>query len=236
MSRLFITLLFAVGLASCSNDPAADPQAERDSAVAGALSEPIMTDPDLAGQSRNDTAVSGGGPATAEVPPHKRTPEEVERARQAARDLLGGAIDPAPFAEVTTDQSKLARAVTMEAIVAALKLGPAQCPAKVGYSFNWSARLPASLPIYPRGHAMVAAGTDDAGCKLRAVRFVTPVPVNDVIDFYFAMASKADLTPERRSEGTDQIVAGRNDAGAYAIYVRQRADGLSEVDLVTSGL
>lgn len=195
-----------------------------------------MVDPDLAGQSRGDSVLSGGGPALAEVPLDKRGPEEVERARAAARDLLGGRIEPAPAASATLPKSRLAGAVTMQAAAAALGFGPAQCPASVSYSFAWAARLPAALPIYPRGHARVAAGTDAAGCKVRAVRFVTPVAVGDVIDFYFAAARKANLGPQRRSEGDDEVISGRPGSGTFAVYVRQLPDGLTEVDLVTSGL
>ena len=94
------------------------------------------------------------------------------------------------------------------------------------------ARLPAALPVYPRGHARVAAGTDAAGCALRAVRFVTPVTVADAIDFYYASAAKARLAPQRSKAGGDEVVAGKG----FAVYVRQSSDGLTEVVLVTSGL
>jgi hypothetical protein len=228
-SILLLTLPLA--LAACGEEKKADPLAERDPAVTGALSDPIMADPDLTSQNRGDTALSGGGPATAEVPLDKRTPEEAEKARLDARDLLGGSIDPAPAATVTLPESRLAKAATPEAVAAALKLGPASCPAKVSYTFAWAARLPAALAIYPRGHARVAAGTDDAGCKLRSVRFATPVAVPDVVDYYYASARKAALAPERRKEGGDEVVAGAN----YAVYVRQGRDGMTEVDLVTSG-
>lgn len=234
--RNLIAALCVLSLGGCGEADKPAPLTERDSAVAGALGDPIMADPDLAGQSREDSALSGGGPAIAEIPPDKRSPEEAERARQEARELLGGLVAPAPVPTVTAKESKLARAATLEAVAAALQLGPAACPTKVSYTFAWAARLPVAVPIYPRGHARVAAGTDATGCKLRAVRFVTPVPTGEVIDFYFAVAGKAGLSPERRREGGDEVVAGRNGAGAFAVYVRPGADGMSEVDLVTSGL
>lgn len=231
--RLILIAPLVLALAACGGEQKADPRADRDAAVSNALDDPIMADPDLASQNRGDSALSGGGPATAEIPPDKRSPEEAERARLVAHDLLGGgAVDPAPTAVQTLPESALAKAVTLEAVAAALKLGPPQCPAKVQYSFAWAARLPAALPVYPRGHARVAAGTDEAGCHLRAVRFVTPVGVTDALDFYFATAKKADLSPQRRKEGADEVIAGEG----YAVYIRQTKDGLTEVDLVTSGL
>jgi hypothetical protein len=231
-----LLLILPVMLTACGGEEKSNPLAERDPAVTGALSDPIMTDPDLTSQNRGDSVLSGGGPATAEIPPDKRTPEEAEKARLAARDLLGGSIDPAPAASVTIPDSKLAKAVTPEAVAAALKLGQAACPAKVSYTFAWAARLPAALPVYPRGHTRIAAGTDESGCKLRSVRFVTPVAVSDVVDYYFASASKAALAPQRRKEGSDEVVAGTKGSAGYAVYVRQGRDGLTEVDLVTSGL
>lgn len=235
MRRSILLLTLPLALAACGEEEKADPLAERDPAVTGALSDPIMADPDLTSQNRGDTALSGGGPATAEIPPDKRTPEEAEKARLAARDLLGGTISPAPAATVTLPESRLAKAATPEAVAVALKLGSASCPARVSYTFAWAARLPVALPIYPRGHARVAGGTDEAGCKLRSVRYATPVAVSDVVDYYFAAASKAALAPERRKEGSDEVVAGAKDTRSYAIYVRQGRDGMTEVDLVTSG-
>ena len=101
---------------------------------------------------------------------------------------------------------------------------------------GWAAQLPAALPIYPRGHAIVAAGSDDPGCKVRAVRFVTPVSVGDAVDFYFASAARGRLPVQHRKEGDDELVAGGQGSAAYAVYVRQRSDGLTEVDVITAGL
>jgi hypothetical protein len=180
-----------------------DPRTERDAAVAAALDDPIMADPDLASQNRGNTALSGGGPAMAEVPPDKRTPEEAERARTAAQELLGGRIASAPTAAQTLPESRLARAVTMQGVAQALGLGGAGCPAKLGYGFIWAARLPAGLPVYPRGHTRVAAGADDAACKVRVVRFASPASVADLTDFYYASARGVapfhSKRPDRRS-------------------------------------
>ncbi len=235
MLRLPITLTLALTLAACGAENEADPKAERDGAVAAALADPIMADPDLASQNRGNTALSGGGPAMAEIPPDKRSPEEADRARSAAQELLGGRIEPAPAAALTVPESKLARAATMEGVAQALTLGGAGCPAKLGYGFIWAARLPAGLPIYPRGHARVAAGADDAACHLRVVRFASPVGVADLVNFYHASAVKAGLAPQRRREGGDEVVAGAKGRASYAVYIRTGKDGLSEVDLAVSG-
>ncbi len=235
MLRLPIILTLALTLAACGDAAKPDPLAERDAAVAGALDDPIMADPDLAAQNRGNTALSGGGPAMAEVPPNLRTPEEAERARQAAQELLGGRIEPAPSAAATLPDSKLARAVTLEGVAQALALGGAGCPAKLGYGFGWAARLPAGVPVYPRGHARVAAGADEAACQVRVVRFASPASVGELTDFYYASAGKAGLAPQHRKEGGDAVVAGSKGAARYAVYIRTGKDGMSEVDLAVSG-
>lgn len=236
MPRLVPLVVLTLLLAGCGKEQRKDGLAERDPAVAAALDDPLMADPDLTSQNRSDSALSGGGPATAEIPLDKATPEEADRARQAARDLLGSPITPAPPPVETLAESRLAKALTLQAVAEALDLGGKGCPARIGYGFGWAARMPASLPIYPRGHARVAAGTDDAGCVLRVVRFVTPVPPGEVIDFYHAMAKKAGLAPQVRREGEDQVVMGGKGAGRFAVYVRQAPGGLSEVDLASGAL
>ena len=235
MLRMPIMLTLAFVIAACGDADKADPKAERDSAVAAARDDPIMADPDLASQNRGNTALSGGDPVMAEIPLDKRTPEEADRARSAAQELLGGQIDPAPAAAQTLPQSKLARAATMEGVAQALALGGAGCPAKLGYGFIWAARLPAGLPVYPRGHTRVAAGADDGACHLRVVRFASPVSVADLTDFYHASAVKAGLAPQRRREGDDEVVAGTKGTASYAVYIRTGKDGMNEVDVAVSG-
>ncbi|MFM5922691.1 MAG: hypothetical protein ACKOPG_00705 [Novosphingobium sp.] len=229
---LFVPLVL---LSACSGDKAPDRLADRDAAVSDALDDPIMADPDLSSQNRGNSALSGGGPATAEVPPDKRTSEEADRARGAAKDLLGGAIEPAPTAKDSLAESALNRAATLEAAATALKLGASHCPARTGYGFVWAARFPSQIPVYPRAHARVAAGTDEAGCRLRLVRFASPVEPQDLIDFYFAAARKAGLSPVHRREGGDDVVSGSAGQNRFAVYVRKGPDGMTEAVLATSG-
>ncbi len=234
--RLVLCLLLLT-LAACSaSKPAADPNAERDGAAAAALNDPIMVDPDLSGQNRGNAALSGGGPANGTLPDFNRSPEEADAARAAAQSQLGGAIQPAPTPGASADKSRLAGALTMPAVAAASGIASKPCAEGMGFTFGWAAQLPAGLQIYPRGHAIVAAGNDTNGCKVRAVRFVTPVAVTDAVDFYYASARAAKLSPERRHEGDDEVIGAKSAAGAGAAYIRKRGDGLTEVDLISSGL
>ena len=237
MQRQVLPLLFApLALSACSSaDQAPGANAERDPAAAAALNDPIMVDPDLASQNRGNSALSGGGPAQGDLPDFVRTPEEVDAAHAAAQSLLGTAPPPAPTPASTSAKSKLAGALTMPAIAAASGIAASACAEKLGFTMAWAARLPAALPVYPRGHAIVAAGSDDPGCKVRAVRFVTPVTVGDAVDFYSASARAGKLPVQRRKEGDDEVVAGALGSATYAVYARQRSDGLTEVDVLTAG-
>ncbi|MEQ1498292.1 MAG: hypothetical protein ABL914_06500 [Novosphingobium sp.] len=236
---LKLVYLFPVALlalAACSDSKSNNAQASRDPVVADAVNDPIMADPDLAAQSRGGSALTGGGPASAQIPGFKNTPEEKAAALNAAAALFGGKIDPAPVAQQTKEKSQLAGAETVMATAEASGLGRGACLNSFQFSAIWAARLPAMLPIYPRGHTMVAGGSDAPGCKLRSIRFVTVVAVSDVVDFYSASAAKAKLPVQRRREGADEVVAGTSGKQGYGVYARQRADGLTEVDLITSEL
>ena len=232
-----IILPLLLVLAACSGaDQPADATAERDPAAAAALNDSIMVDPDLAAQNQGNSALSGGGPAQGDLPDFVRSPEAAAAARAAAQALLGNAPLAAPNPANASPTSRLAGAMTMPALAAAAGIASSDCADQLGFTMAWAARLPAGLPIYPRGHTIMAAGSDAAGCKVRAVRFVTPVAVSDAVDFYYASARAAKLPAERRREGSDEVVAGTTGGAVYAVYARQRSDGLTEVDLLTAGL
>ena len=233
--RLPIILPLILTLAACGEEAKPDPRIERDTVVAAALDDPIMADPDLASQNRGNTALSV---ADQPWPKFRRTSEPPKRLSgqgQRLRNCSAGGSRPHPLRRRPCPNRRLARAVTMQGVAQALGLGGAGCPAKLGYGFIWAARLPAGLPVYPRGHTRVAAGADDAACKVRVVRFASPASVADLTDFYYASAVKSGLAPQRRKEGNDEVVAGTKGAASYAVYIRTGADGLSEVDLATSG-
>ena len=231
---VFAILLALVALAACSAaKKPAESEPERDPAAAAALNDPIMVDPDLTSQNRGNSALSGGGPAQGDLPDFVRTPEAAEAARAAAKVVVGGHISPAPAPSVTTKQSRLAGALTAQALAQASGLAGSACGDRFKYSAVWAARLPAALQVYPRGHTIMAGGTSATGCGLAMVRFVTPVEVTDVVDFYYTSARAAKLGAEHRREGDDEVVAGATGKTAYAVYARKRADGLTEVDLIT---
>lgn len=235
-SRTATSLALLLVLAACSKQQADDRAlVNRDPAVAGALSDPIMTDPDLAGQNQGNAALAGGGPATGEIPPEKRSQDAIDAARADALTVLGGNKSAVPTAQGQDASSPAAGAATAVALAQALPFA-APCAGKLSYGALWAAKLPPKLPVYPRAHVREAAGVDDAACHVRVVRFLTPVDPGDVLDFYYSAASAAGLPALHRRAGQDDLLGGARGAGNWQLFVRKRADGLTEAELVTAGL
>jgi hypothetical protein len=108
------------------------------------------------------------------------------------------------------------------------------CAQKLDYSAVWAARLSEPLQVFPRGHVQEAAGTDAEGCQLRAVNFRTPVPVDDVVNFYYTRLRAAGYGAAHTLNSDVHGLGGRKGSVVYAIYVRKMANGLTEVDLVAN--
>lgn len=231
MGALAATLL----LAACgeSKEEAA-PGAESDPALTGALGDQIMVDPDLAAQNRGNAAISGGGPASAEIPPEKATPEAAAAARAEAAAISGGKLAAAPAAVAGAEAAQ--SAATAEKVAAgAMPGGAGNCAAKVEYTTAWATRTPAPFPVYPRAHVTEAAGTDKDGFKLRVINFVTPVSIDDVMSFYATRARMAGFAAGHAKTGSDNVLSGTKANSAYVVYARSKGNGLTEVDLVTNG-
>ncbi|MDE2411222.1 MAG: hypothetical protein KGM18_05530 [Sphingomonadales bacterium] len=232
-----VLILSCLVLSACANGDDGDQgNAERDPVAAAALSDPLLADPDLATQNQGGAALTGGGPASAEIPPDKRTKDEIDAATAAARQLAGGTIPAAPTPAESVKTSRLDKAVTAPAIARALGVGSAACAERMDYTALWAARLSAPFEIYPRGHVGQSAGSDVGGCRLRVVGFVTPVAVDDVVAFYAARSKAAGFAARLTGEGDDMILQGGKGTTSYAIAARARDDRMTEVVLATSGI
>ncbi|ABC62665.1 hypothetical protein [Erythrobacter litoralis] len=222
-------------LAACSGETEEPPIVrERDPATVQALNHQIMTDPDLAGLNEANAALTGGFDHS--LPPIVDTPEAIDAARREAAEIVGGSSNLADLGQPEASDANLpevARFVVTE--LARVTVGTEVCAAQASYTASWAARMPQQFPIYPRGNVIEAAGSDDAACSLRAIRFLTPVPREDLFAFYAARAKAAGL-PARYSETGDfHRMEGAKGARKFAVVARQRASGISEVGLVTTG-
>ena len=220
-------------LAGCDSAERKDADASgEDPAMTGALGDQIMVDPELAGQ--NDGAVSAGG-TSVELPPEQRTPEAIAKAKEEAATKTGGSLSSAPAPASGGTSSLVENAATAAQVAQTTKAAGTDCASRVKYSMNWAAKLPAALPVYPRGAVQEAAGTDQDGCALRVISFVTPVQPGDVMDFYYTKVRKAGYGAEHRMDGKQHVLGGGKGSNAYLVYARKLDNGLTEVDLIASG-
>ena len=222
-----LLLSFGLLFASCGEEPLAT-EPEDDPALSGALAEPIMVDPDLVGQNRANSAASLPS-HDASLPTVDANPEAIAAARAEALSLVGGPgrMKKAPEPHEVSGP--------LPATLTAAARASADCTGRVEYTAGWAARLPRPFPVYPRGAVREAAGTDVEGCALRVVNFVTPVPLGEVMDFYFTRARTAGFSALRVLHDGDDLLAGVKGGASYALYARRLPSGNTEVDLVTSG-
>lgn len=219
-------------LAGCGSGDKKPTAGETDPALTSALGDQIMVDPEMVG-GKGAALAPNGGKIT--VPPQDLTPEAIAAAKKKALEVVGGVLQPAPNPGKGGAQNLAASVATAAQIAQGAQAGGGDCASKVQYSNTWAAKLPAELPVYPRGAVQEAAGIDGQGCSLRVVSFATPVGLNDVVSFYYTKAAKAGYTAEYKLDGTDHVLGGRKDGRAYVVYARSLEGGLTEVDLVASG-
>ena len=233
---LIVTLSAAVLLAACHKSVPAKPAPKQDGAQTSALRDQIMVDPDLANQNRANSAIAVG-PRDGALPPEMRSADAIERARADAIQLVGGAgsMKKAPAAIEVADKLPADATLTAAARAAAAPGGNAACAQKVQYTALWAAKLPDAFPVYPRGAVQEAAGTDDGGCALRVINFVTPVTLDNVMDFYFTRASNAGFSAQRAHQQGDDVLGGTKGRASFVVYARGIPAGGTEVDLITTG-
>jgi hypothetical protein len=218
MARCAI-LLPILMLLACGAEPIEQPPSPRDPQVAQALDDPLMTDPDLS--SRNEGAAALTVELDGALPVLPVTDEAIEAARAEAAKLAGGsarmanAPPPRGQAPVPSDSSPEGHL--------ALLPGGAPCSGMLRASAIWAARLPPALPVYPRGATTAAAGSDVAGCQARVIAFTTPVPLDEVLAFYWTGAHAAGLAPRHRNSPAGQVLWGGK--GGFAFDLRGTREG-----------
>jgi len=238
MAKLAHTLIAgtALLLAACGGEEAPVTEREDDPALAAALGEQLMVDSDLAGQNRANSVVAMPS-RDGSLPMVDANPEAIAAARDAALRLVGGPgrMQTAPEPRELAGELPADAALTAAARAAAAPRADANCASRVRYTMQWAAKLPGPFPVYPRGAVQEAAGTDAAGCVLRVVNFVTPVPLGEVVDFYYTRARGAGFSADRTLQGGDDVLAGAKGRASFVVYARRLPSGNTEVDLVTSG-
>ncbi len=221
MRNFACSLPLLIALAGCGEAEPQRPVPERDPQVAQALDDPLMTDPDLS--SRNEAAAALTVESDASLPVLPATPEAVTAARAEAARIAGGAEKLVALGEPQGTGTPLSRDAGPREQLAAL-LGGRICAEQLPRSAIWAARMPAILPIYPRGATLAAAGSDEKGCKARLVTFSTPVSPADVLAFYADRGRVAGAPPQYLRSGEDLQLRGGNRSLAYDVRVREEGD------------
>jgi hypothetical protein len=217
-------LLACALLVACGADQVGKDDQNGDPAIESALEEQLLIDPDLIDQNLAGSAIDVPLPDRS-LPQPELGDRALSAAREAAFGELGGSesIVPAPAPVANSEGYRAAAAV------------PRACMGNVGFSARWAAQMPPAMPVFPLGAVQQAAGSDHHGCSLRLARFITPVPVAEVLDYYHTRARLAEMSgTHAQADGTD-ILWGARQSARYVLYVRPYADGGSEVDLLTIG-
>ncbi len=202
-----------------------------DPAVKGALGDPIVVDPQLVGQSNRNAVRTADKPASGALPV---LAGDAGKAQAQALRQAGGKLLTAPAA---TDGKAMESNVTLGAVAreqAGRQGGNAGCAKKLSYGMEWAQRLPESFGIYPGAQLMEAAGAEKDGCTLRAVSFVTPVPPQGVMDYYYTVARRAGYDGEHQVLGGDHVLGGtrKSDGAAYFILFTDAPGGKTSVDII----
>jgi hypothetical protein len=221
-----IVLAFAAG---CAREEPAAPPKPRNPVIAQALDDPLMTDPDLS--SRNEGAAAITVRIDGPLPTLPVSPDAVASARVEAAEMVGGddkltAVPPArgEVPPLAADHSL--------ADHLALLASKTACKARLGDSAIWAARLPEALPVYPRGATIAATGGEGNGCRVIALEFATPVPLDEVLAFYWHRARAGGFAPVRKVAGDTAVLQGQGSGAAFDLRARTQG-GQTLVELAT---
>jgi hypothetical protein len=161
-------------------------------------------------------------------------PGDAGKAQALAVKQAGGKLLSAPAA---SQGEAMASTVTLGAVAreqAARRGGNAGCAKKLSYGMEWAQRLPEPFTLYPGGQLTEAAGAQVDGCTLRAASFVTPVPRQGVMDYYYTLARRAGYDGEHKIMGGDHVLGGTRgaDGSAYFILFTDAPGGKTGVDII----
>lgn len=232
-SACAIAVLLALPLASCGKrDQEADLNAldaqltnnAVDPALKEALAGKIVVDPDKTIRSRRIADRAAALPALK---------GDAAKALAESVKIAGGKLlaTPAP-----TDGEAAEPAATLTAVAKEQQKpgGNVFCRKQLAYGMQWASRMPDPFTVYPGAQLKEAAGADKNGCTLRAATFVTAVPRQSVMDFYYTQARRAGFDAEHKVMGGDHVLGGtrKDDGAAFLLLFADAAGGRTNVDII----
>jgi predicted small lipoprotein YifL len=198
---------------------------EIDPAVANALEDQIMVDPNLVGQA-NRFGRTGSTGSEAPIP----APGTGGPAVQPGKLLHA----PAPTTSTGTGSITLGERANDQA--ARTSQSSPACEKNFHYSASWATLLPPAFPLYPDAQVTEAAGNNDAPCRMRLVSFASKAPTQTLIDFYYTQAVRNGFTAEHQLADGEHILAGtrEKDDGVYYLSFNARKGGGTDVDMIVN--
>ncbi len=232
---LALSLCASSALSSCYGGEAEVIEVDtRDPLVEQALGDQLMVDPDLASQNEANAALTVAFDSS--FPPLITGPEQRAAALTATRSLLleGGEITDLPKTDASDDSADFPNLTgALTAAERASRIGFAkECADRLNYSAIWAARLPTHANIVPDGAVIEAAGNPQAECNIRIVTYVTNLPLEEVMQFHFNLAKRANLAP-RYSAGDESVLHAISSQTSIAVHARQRSEFQTEVDVIS---
>lgn len=218
-------LALALMLSACGGKDNDKGGNEIDPAVANALEDQIMVDPNLVGQA-NRFGRTGSTGSEAPVP----APGVGGRTVQPGKLLRA----PAPTTATGTGSVTLSERADDQA--ARTSQGSSACEKNFHYSASWAALLPEAFPLYPDAQVMEAAGNNQLPCRMRLVSFVSKAPLQTLIDFYYTQAVRNGFTAEHQLADGEHVLAGtrEKDDGVYYLTFNARKGGGTNVDMIVN--
>lgn len=181
-----------------------------DPALSQALEDQIMVDPTLSQQSNEHSIRPPNAPLQAPIPP----------------DALADAANANP------GETLGARAAEQAGAAKDRFVG---CELDVAYSVQFSNRLPADLPLYPKAQVQEAAGSDTPGCQLRAVTFTAAAAPKTLADYYMILGKRGGFDARVGIVADGTMVSGVRASDGAAFYVTlQSAGNGTSADLVSN--
>ncbi len=223
-----------VTVAACSageSRETASPVNGVDPYLARALNDPLMVDPDLAYRNEANAAITIGYDHA--LPSFRASDEEAGRAREVARlELLeDGPIVDLPEPRKGPGPVSLDQAFSVPALLDAVE-APMECRTQIKGGFAFASSMPEIARVMPHGMVRQAAAVDQPGCELRVVRYVTPVAIEDALQYHYTMAERSQLAPAFYTAPEASLIANRRGTHLQ-VFARRTAGNLSAIDVIT---
>lgn len=209
-----------------------------DPAMAGAVQDKILVDPDLAGKSNSNMVRAGNRPLDGKTPANSGYEGSIASAEELDSAKLMRAPKPRVVGAEECNDCAANRGETLEARAAAqgVKRGKGTCEAKLQYGAGWAARMPMEFPVYPKGRVKEAAGVEGGICDIRVVSFTTGAARQAVVDYYYTRAKRSGFTADYEIRDGEHMLGGvrDHDGGAYVITLTALKGGGTAVDIVAN--